>query len=266
MRRTLRKTLLPAAAQAIVNITLVRFGEVNGRVLDEDNARADSGARSSCSSADGGPTVARTCCPTGDASTNAEGRFRIPSVRPGEYIATVRERIGIQAIDKFSASDLAKIDDAYPDTYWPGDADATNAFGVQVASGGYADVGTIFTRKAPQYRVHVTMQGGCADGEVIAISILKRNGGLASPLSSHPCGSQLLLQASIRVRTHSTPYRTGATEICRQRFPAPRPLKSWTRIRISLLRSSPTSLSKDNLRSRRSGGSTHRSAYHHSSV
>ena len=69
-----------------------------------------------------------------------------------------------------------------------------SAFGAQLTSGGYADVGTMLVHKAPQYRVHVTMQGSCAEGEALRVSILTRNGGAASALGSFPCNSELLLR------------------------------------------------------------------------
>jgi hypothetical protein len=36
------------------------------------------------------------------------------------------------------------------------------------------------------------MQGSCPEGDIISVSILKRNGGAASPVGSHPCGPLLL--------------------------------------------------------------------------
>ena len=185
--------LAPDATQAVANITLVRVGEVSGRVLDEDTRDPIAGIRVSLLARQwnfGRPNL----MPAGEASTDDEGRFRVQSVRPGDYIATVRDRTNFQVMDKLYAADLARIDEAYPATYWPGGGDAATAFGVQLTSGGYADVGTIFTHKAPQYRVHVTMQGSCADGDVVGITVLKRNGGLGSPSGSYPCGGELLLR------------------------------------------------------------------------
>ncbi len=183
-----------SAEQTVVNLFLAREGEVAGRVLDADTREPIVGAGISIFTKQW--TLGRLNLQQANrepAVTDADGRFRIGGVRSGEYIASARDRSGdVQVVAGFSKADIEKIDETFPATYWPGGDDAATAFGAQLTSGGFADVGTIFTRKVPQYRVHLTMVGSCS--EDLRVSVLRRNGGPALSLGSHPCGSDLLLR------------------------------------------------------------------------
>jgi hypothetical protein len=185
-----------ARREATVNITFVRVGEINGRVVDEETREAIAGVPISIFTKQWSFGQLNLGAANREpAITDAEGRFRIQGVRPGEYIASARDRtINIQPVEKFTKADLDKTDDAFPATYWPGGSDAATAFGATLTSGGYADLGTILARKATQYRVHVTMTGPCAEGESVRVWILKRNGGRAPSVGSHPCSGELLLR------------------------------------------------------------------------
>lgn len=190
-------TIEAARPQAVVNISLMRVGEVNGRVLDESTREPVAGVGVSLFIKQWRyGQLSPSSLARDPAITDGDGRFRVTELRPGEYIASARPAAfaTVRVVKDFSKTDVDKIDEAYPATYWPGGSEAALAFGATLTSGGYADIGNIFVRKVPQYRIRAAVQGNCAEGDLINLSLLQRNGGSATSLGTFACSSELLLR------------------------------------------------------------------------
>jgi hypothetical protein len=189
-------TIDAAHPQIVVNMLLLRVGEVSGRLLDEATREPVAGIEITLFTKQwrygqlalneaGRPPV----------RTDEDGRFRVTGLRPADYVASARPRpLWVEQVKDFSKADAEKIDEDFPATYWPGGGDAASAFAATLTSGGYADIGTIFVNKSPQYRVHVTIQGGCGDDEGVNLSVGLRNRRESVPLGQFPCSGELLLR------------------------------------------------------------------------
>ena len=189
-------TIDAARPEIVVNMTLTRAGEVSGRVLNESTREPVAGVEISLFTKQWNYGKFQLN-PAGRelAVTDADGSFRFVGLPPGEYIASARSLSAgtPKVLRDFSKADAAVVDEAYDATYWPGGGSAASAFGAALTSGGYADVGSMFVQKSPQYRALVTLQGTCAEGETVRVSVLKRDGGRAAP-GSFPCANELLLR------------------------------------------------------------------------
>lgn len=181
---------------AVAHVSLLRAGEISGRVLDEDTREPVAGVSVSLFTRQWNYGQL-TLQPGANklAVTDEEGRFHFAGLRPAEYLATARaQALGpVRVLQSPPPSDREKVDEGYPPAFWPGGADASAAFATVLTSGGYAEVGTMFVRKVPQYRVQAKLQGSCPEGETVRLSLLRRNGGAASSLGSFPCNAEPLL-------------------------------------------------------------------------
>jgi hypothetical protein len=134
-----------------------------------------------------------------DAKTDAEGRFVVASLLPGNYVAEVFPQTGAQerVLTAFTESDAEKMDLDYERTYWPGGHGAEAALPVTVSGGATVDVGTLRVRKVPYYRVHVRIPiAQCdPDGAMSVYETIQGSGSgiFNQRLGQAPCGKDILV-------------------------------------------------------------------------
>lgn len=187
----------PGMTPTLVSLTLVRSGQVGGRVLDQETRQPVPGTEVFLYArrATYGRVGVSRAGPGDQVLTDREGRFLFTGRPSGAYLASAHVTLqpAERVISSFSTADLDIVDQAYADTYWPGGGGVESALPVNLTGGGYADVGSISIRKVPQYRVHVVIpQGDCVAGESVKLSVLQA--GSTASIGVFPCGSEVLLR------------------------------------------------------------------------
>jgi carboxypeptidase family protein/SdrD B-like protein len=151
--------------------SLMRLGELRGRVIDEDGAPLANlrvGIRPGTIT----PVV-----------TDQDGYFTATKLRPGDYQVSVRRR-SPEISPRFSEEDLKVVDQDLQVSNWPG-------VPVPIRSKASLSVGTITARKTPYYRAHLSVQGAdCAEGEQWMFSTIPEN--RFGP--SVPCGKEFMVR------------------------------------------------------------------------
>jgi hypothetical protein len=125
--------------------TLIRLGELRGRVIDEDG-KPLSNLRVGLIP----PTSTQVV-------SDPDGYFTATKLRPGDYLVRIApERGAPEILRQFSESDLKIVDEDLETSYWPG-------VPIPISSGAPLSVGTITVHKAAYYRAHLTVQPGDCD-------------------------------------------------------------------------------------------------------
>jgi Carboxypeptidase regulatory-like domain len=140
-----------------VRLSLMRPGELTGRVIDEDGNPA------------AGVTVevltpgASILSSGAIAATGKDGSFTATKLRPGEYLVRISSwPDGLATVvPQFSEADAREVDRRLATAYWPGVFDEQSASPVLVSPGSTNNVGTITTVKVPAYRVRVSVPADC---------------------------------------------------------------------------------------------------------
>jgi carboxypeptidase family protein len=140
-----------------VRLSLMRPGELTGRVIDEDGNPA-AGVRVDVL------TPGASILSSGAvASTGKDGTFTATRLRPGEYLVRVSSRSSgmATAVQRFSEEDAKVVDQRLATSYLPGVFDEQSAYPVLVSPGSTINVGTITAVEVPSYRVRVSVPGDC---------------------------------------------------------------------------------------------------------
>jgi hypothetical protein len=181
-----------AHPRAEVSLKFLRWGQITGLVLDEETRQPVADFPINLVSVDANRGS------SGNARSDANGRFTLNPVPAGEYVIRTRARQGQKRIDtSLPDPDPDALDSGYSDAYWPGDArDMKGALPVRVPSGGAMDVGTIVLHKVPQYKVRLSIpQGDCPEGESVRVSLFQN--GAREPImppTGVRCGSDAVLR------------------------------------------------------------------------
>ncbi len=180
-----------------LHFTLVRPGEITGRVVDEETGEPVAKVRvKGMPSKDNGPMLFLQGMPI---LTDAEGRFVIANVMPANYVVeTLSAALGTaQITDKFSDEEVSQVDRDIEQAFWPGGGDLDSASPIQVASGGSVSVGTLKTRTVPYYRALVRFAfANCPDGAKAVVRLRHTSNGSAPDQvnAQVPCGSDFLIR------------------------------------------------------------------------
>lgn len=159
-------------------LSLMRLGEIRGRVLDEDGhpMRVAVVAQTSSSS----PQRV-----FGRAFTDPDGYFVVSKLRPGNYTVGIPGKAP-EVVAQFSTKDFEIVDQSL-DT-----GDDRNAPPLPVSGGVSLSAGTLTARKRSYYRAHVLVQSGdCAPGEVWSFSTTDTAPGFGLRV---PCGKEFLVR------------------------------------------------------------------------
>jgi len=144
-----------------IRFTMIRPGEITGRVLDEDRQPL-AGLMVAVQQRSKVASFAELTTTTGE-----DGSFRVLDVPPGEFFVRISPESGdLERVrTQFSPEEAAVIDQDIETAFWPGGTSAPSTNPVQVSSGAFASIGTVIVRKIPYYRVQVSVPGECALGE-----------------------------------------------------------------------------------------------------
>jgi 5-hydroxyisourate hydrolase-like protein (transthyretin family) len=155
-----------------VRLSLMRPGELTGRVIDEDGNPA------------AGVTVevlnpgASLLSAGAIAATAKDGSFTATKLRPGEYLVRISSWPDgmATAVPQFSEADAKVVDQRLATSYWPGVSDEQSAYPVLVSPGSTINVGTITAVKVPAYRVRVSVPGDCRPDDMWEFFAFDDNG------------------------------------------------------------------------------------------
>lgn len=181
-----------------LHFTLVRPGEITGRVVDEETGEPVAKVRvKSVASKNNGPILFLQGMPI---LTDADGRFVIANVMPGSYVVeTVPAALGTaQITEKFSDEEVSQIDRDIEQAFWPGGGDLDSASPIQVAPGGSVSVGTLKVRSASYYRARVRfVPANCPAGAKASVRLRHASKSAAADQvnAQVPCGSDFLIRA-----------------------------------------------------------------------
>jgi hypothetical protein len=153
-------------AEVYVRLSLMRLGELRGRIVDEvDNpiegisveALDDSGSQRR------GRTTGRT---------DRDGSFRIQSLPPAQYMVRISGlHFSLSSPPTgFSPEEMNAVGLGVGNSWWPGVPDAATAGKVTIAPGTPVDLGTVRVRKEALYRVQVSVRG-CRPGDKLQFSM-----------------------------------------------------------------------------------------------
>jgi len=207
---------------AAVRLVLVSAGELTGHVVDADTGKPIARL----------PVYPITVFWSNGrpievgheaAVTDKEGRFVAKRLQSGRYLVEVRPQQfdKEQLLEKYSADDLAKVDNDYQRSYWPGGGGFDLALPVQVLPGSSTDVGTIKARKGPFYRVRLSIPAdGCAPGERVLINAIMVHFIDAGGGGEADCGESVLLR-NFEAGEYSFYVVSGSTEADRKRVILP---------------------------------------------
>ena len=152
--------------QVYVRLSLMRLGELRGRIVDELDKPVE-GISVEALDDSGSPRRGRTV-----GKTDRDGSFRIQSLPPAEYIVRISGlHFSLSSPStRFSPDEMNTVGLGVGNSWWPGVQDASTAGKVTIAPGTPADMGTVRVRKEPLYRVQVSLRG-CRPGDNLQFSM-----------------------------------------------------------------------------------------------
>lgn len=194
---------------ANVRFVLARPGEISGSVADRETDKVLAGIR--VVAWEWGYVRGRVwLMPGGEAVTDSEGRFRIPSLAPTDYVIAIEPQIRdagelkhtpaihseAQLLTEFSPKDVEATDYDYDLSYWPTGGELKDAMPIQLRSGSSIDMGTLAVSKVPKHRVRVSFIGDkCLQDERSALSITTTAlPVMAKRVGSVACGQEVLIR------------------------------------------------------------------------
>lgn len=174
-----------------LRFSLMRLGEIRGRVIDEDGKPL------------GGVglqvhAVSRDWLTFAGAVTEKDGSFVAPKLMPGDYLVRVLpQHVGHpETVQPFSGSDAEAVDRDLESSEWPGGSEERNAIPLHLASGAALSVGTITARAVPYYRARVSVRSAdCGSGESWDFAAIPAGApfGMGFPLKAS-CGREFLVR------------------------------------------------------------------------
>jgi len=183
-----RANLTAAQPQVELQLAMVRRGSVSGRVIDADTRQPLEGLAMRNLDTHAYDLRYELIVESADTSrhkTDRDGNFAYNNILPGDYSAAPMPPMEGQMTSGFTEQDGEVVDDTY--------VLANSEPKVHLNSGGFASFGDIFVKKAPLYRIHVSLpQGDCPEGESVRVSLLTR--GKSIRTAAFVCGSELLIR------------------------------------------------------------------------
>lgn len=133
----------------------------------------------------------------GAATTDADGRFQLTGLAPGEYFLEVQSSAGIDERITIAPAkeDVEKVELGYIRSYWPG-SDLNAGIPIVLISGGDYDVGEIRLSRRSICRAHVSLLStGCSAEEKVSVMVIQSGGGLymTRARAQVPCDKEILI-------------------------------------------------------------------------
>lgn len=166
-----------------LRFSLSRWGEITGRVTDEEGASVP-GLRVLVQSME--LPLPNTLGP--GAVTDQEGRFTVTQLPPGRYVVLLSPTADDSetVTTQFSEDDLKIVDH---------DFDPAASAPLAVSPGASSNVGTITARKISYYRAHVSVTGAdCQPKEDWIFSTIPKGVPTNLPYDPIPCGKEFLVR------------------------------------------------------------------------
>jgi hypothetical protein len=167
--------------------SLMRLGELRGRVIDDDGKplpKVNVTVQGSTSS----PyrAVARVV-------TDQNGDFAATRLRPGDYLVRIGPQHGsLEILPQVSEADLKAVDQDLETSFWPGGSEERGASPLPVRPGTSVNVGAITARKATYFRAHLSViASDCAAGEKWTFSTIPDTAALGLTV---PCSKEFLVR------------------------------------------------------------------------
>lgn len=175
-----------------VTFVMGRTGELTGGVVDEETGEPVANYTIEAAGFFYKNGVPRTAGSGALTTTGNDGRFAVPYLDPGRYVMIAGPRM--RGLTRFSDAELETQD--YEWSYWPGGRELDSAAPVTLISGGSTDVGVLRLRKAPLYKVHITISDeNCPADENVSASVFVIDNQFTEIYGSSDgaCGEELLL-------------------------------------------------------------------------
>ena len=185
-------SLTEANPVADVRLYLVRPGTLTGNAVDAETGLPIANLRVAAAFAtEIGGVRAFGGFP---GTTDAEGRFAIANLAPGNYVAEVPPQADPKKrlLTEFTAKDLEAVDSDVEHTFWPGGHGENSAIPIPLASGATIDAGLLRVGKVDYYRVHLRIPASaCAPDDTL--TVFETTVHLTKSIGSVPCGKDLLI-------------------------------------------------------------------------
>jgi hypothetical protein len=155
-----------------IRLALVRFGELKGKVVDEDGKPVSGLVAELIPQKSSLAPALSAAAPASVRGSRiaADGSFGAAGLVPGGYI--VRLSTGIANMKhsetNFSEADQDAVDQDFATSYWPSVPDRASASIATVNPGGTLDLGTVHTHKEARYRIHLVVHG-CEPGDQLQL-------------------------------------------------------------------------------------------------
>jgi hypothetical protein len=152
---------------------LARPGEISGQIIDEETGKPLAGINVQAPSV-GWQWGFRRTGPGSSGKTDAEGRFTIRNLAPGEYVVNTA---GAGTPKAFPAPDPAWEREDYPRTFYPNVRDEDSAMVVSLPSAGVVNLGQLRLKKAPRYHARIKFGSAeCEPGQKVSLVVIKLKG------------------------------------------------------------------------------------------
>ncbi|MBS1827544.1 MAG: carboxypeptidase regulatory-like domain-containing protein [Acidobacteria bacterium] len=164
-------TLAKGQAMKDVEFRMQPHAVITGRVLDEDGDPVQYAQVQLMSYRT--MQGKRQLMPSGGASTNDLGEYRMFGISPGRYYMAVTHRGSFMMASGVDRSAAQAPDEGFPTTYYPGTVDLTGATQLNIGVGAMLQGVDVPMRKVRTFRLKgrvVGMPSGARGGEVSAVT------------------------------------------------------------------------------------------------
>jgi hypothetical protein len=175
-----------------VRLFLSRPCLITGVVVDEETGQPVANLRLGAVRATKGGGF--TPFMDGEATTDAQGRFVVANLGPGEFaIEVVPQKFAKERVlSTFSENDVRVVDQDFEHTYWPGGRGEDAVSPVLLVSGANVDAGVLRVKKTAYYRVHARFPGWNCEAEE-STSVIQQDGSGGALLANAACGQDVLI-------------------------------------------------------------------------
>ncbi len=183
--------------EADIHLLLYRTNKISGRISDLELQQPVPGVKVSVLQGMWRLGQRWVFPAGGAATTDADGRFQLTGLAPGEYFLEVQSSAGKDEKITLAPSkeDVEKVELGYTRSIWPG-SDLNSAIPIVLTSGGDYAVGEIRLSRRPICRAYVSLRStGCSADEKVSVMLAQNGGGLymLRARAQVPCNKEILI-------------------------------------------------------------------------